>query len=192
MDKYSENEIMKKGPLTRWLDKTYKIEDYRSHFQERLHLQRKLYLGFYISQIILFPLAIIFPWYRFVKTQSVGEVFVIEAGALELNDLTPQFLFIGMIIAFVSILYFLRNLEIRRSKIRLINIAILFVFLLTAFGFMAPEFAAGLGDRFSESIGLYNLSTIGYSIYALPGYIIYLILGTSVIGSFVFSLLWDV
>jgi hypothetical protein len=57
---------------------------------------------------------------------------------------------------------------------------------------MAPEFAPGLGGKFSESIGLYNLSLIGYSIYPLIGYIVYLVLGVSVIVSFVFALLWDV
>ncbi len=192
MDKYSEQETMK-GPLTRWLNKNYKIQDYKSHYKNQLHFQRKLYLGFYFSQIVLFPLSLILPWYRFVKTQgSFGETFIIDAGALELNDLTPQFMLLGMIIAFLAILYFLRNLEIKRTKIRLINGIIFFLFILTVFGFMAPEFAAGLGNRFSESIGLYNLSTIGYSIYPLFGYIVYLVLGVSVIVSFVFSLLWDV
>ncbi len=57
---------------------------------------------------------------------------------------------------------------------------------------MAPEFAAGLGDRFSEPIGLFNLSTIGYSIYPLVGYLVYLALSVSVIVSFIFALLWDV
>ncbi len=86
MDKYTEQQTMK-GPLTRWLDKKYKIEDYKSHFMERLYLQRKLYIGFYLSQIVLFPMALILPWFRFIKTVgSFGETFVIDAGALELND----------------------------------------------------------------------------------------------------------
>jgi len=192
MDKYSEQTTMK-GPLTRWLDKKYKIEDYKSHLKDRLYLQRKFYIGFYISQIILFPLALILPWYRFIKTVGIfGETFIIDAGALELNDFTVQFLLLGMTIALLAILYFLRNLEIKRTRIRLINAVIFLAFISTIFGFMAPEFAAGLGGRITESIGLYNLSTIGYSIYPLFGYIVYLVLGVSVIASLIFALLWDV
>ncbi|MHA2052719.1 MAG: hypothetical protein ACW99F_03880 [Candidatus Hodarchaeales archaeon] len=172
------------------LSKQYRIKNYDEHYRQRLIMQKKAYIAIFTSQFVLFLASLVLPWYRFIKVQTYGETFIIDAGALDLNDWTPYYLVIGSVATLVGIVVILRNSEILRTRIRTINLIIFSTFVMSIFAFMAPEFSSSLSDMFHTDVGFYIISTVGFSIYPHIGYIIYLLLAISVFLGFVLSLFW--
>ena len=174
-----------------WFKKKYRTDtDYDEEYQKTIKHQYYFFLTQYLLQIICFLGSAFFPWFLFFK--DVSEPITIYAGAIHLNDWTLSFLLIGSGCSLLIALVVLFNPFINRKYIRLTNLGFVLLLIPVWTTFMDPRFAPGVLGHFQESVSLYLISILKYTIRAQIGYIFMLLLAGCIVIGFIVSLIWKV
>ncbi len=174
-----------------WFEKNYPTDtDYDEEYQKKIKQQFWFFLTQYLLQLVFFIGAAIFPWFLFFK--DVSEPISIYAGAIHLNDWTLPFLLIGSGCSLLTALVMLFNPYINRRYIRLVNLGFVVLYIPIWTSFMDPRFAPGALGHFQESVSLYLISLLNYTIKAQIGYFFMLLLAGSILLGFLVSLFWNV
>ncbi len=173
-----------------WFKVNYPTDtDREKEYRESVNRQYKVFLSQYLLQIVFFIGAAVFPWYLFVK--NVSEPIAIYAGAIHLNDWTLQLLLIGSGLSLIACFLLLFRPSLSRRYIRLLNLGFIGLFIPIWTSFMDPRFAPGALGHFQESVSLYLISILSYTIKAQLGYILMILCAIVVCLGFLLSIFWD-